>query len=125
MYSHNGGPPALLRNRTITDNVWLRVELVGDGKKSNRNAIGARIEVEGGSRVQTHFIVGGGSYLSASERRLLIGLGQSARADRVTVVWPSGRKQEFRDLKGRTHWRLVEGRPQAEIVRAGGRRRVP
>jgi enediyne biosynthesis protein E4 len=124
VYANNAGSPALLRNRTITDNAWLRLELVGDGKKSNRNAIGARIEVETGGRSQTHFVVGGGSYLSASERRPLIGLGLATKADRVTVVWPSGRRQEFRDLKGRTHWRLVEGRPQAEAVRPVARASV-
>ena len=44
---------------------------------------------------------GGGSYLSASDRRLLVGLGSADRAERVTVLWPSGRKQEFKGLENR------------------------
>jgi hypothetical protein len=113
VFSNNGGRPALLHNRTETVHAWLRLELIGDGKKSNRNAIGARVEIEAGGRRQVRFVNGGGSYLSASERRLLIGLGQATRAERITVLWPSGRKQEFRDLEGRRGWRLIEGEPQA------------
>src|SRR5262249_16821064 len=43
VFSHNAGPMALLHNRTETSNGWLRLELIGDGKKSNRNAVGARV----------------------------------------------------------------------------------
>jgi hypothetical protein len=106
----------LLRNVTATDHNWLRLELIGDGKKSNRNAIGARIAIEAGASKQVRFVNGGGSYLSASERRQLVGLGSAARADRVTVLWPSGRKQVFRDLPARHWFRLYEGKDQPEVV---------
>ena len=108
-FSHVGGPVALLHNRTETADGWLRLELVGDGVKSNRNAIGAKVEVEAGGVKQTHFVIGGGSYLSASDRRLSIGLGSASKADRVAVVWPSGVRQEFRDLAGRKGYKLTEG----------------
>ena len=116
VFSHNAGRMALLHNRTETSNAWLRLELEGDGKKSNRNAIGARVEIEAGGKRQVHFVIGGGSYLSASERRLLIGLGAADQAELVTVLWPSGRKQEFRNLAARRWWRLHEGREQPETV---------
>src|SRR5439155_717793 len=80
VFSHNAGPMALLHNRTETNHAWLRLELIGDGKKSNRNAIGARVEIESGGQTQVRFVNGGGSYLSASERRLLVGLGNAERA---------------------------------------------
>ena len=108
-FSHNGGPIALLHNRTESKNGWLCLELVGDGKQSNRNAIGARIEVETTIGKQVRFINGGGSYLSASARRLLVGLGPAQRAERVTVKWPSGRVQTYDNLVGKRHWRLHEG----------------
>ena len=107
---------ALLRNDTETNNTWLRLELQGDGKKSNRNAIGARVEIEAGGKRQVHFIIGGGSYLSASERRLLVGLGAADQAELVTVLWPSGRKQAFRNLAARRWWWLHEGQEQPEAV---------
>jgi hypothetical protein len=119
-FSHNGGPISLLRNRTATANAWLRLELIGDGIRSNRNAIGARIEVEAGGGKQVRFLNGGGSYLSASDRRLLIGLGSADRAARVIVTWPSGRVQTFTDLEGRTGWRLHEGRENPERMKEKG-----
>lgn len=112
---HNGGPLALLHNRTETANGWLRLELVGDGVKSNRSAIGARVEVEASGSRQVRFVVGGGSYLSAGDRRVLVGLGRAEKADRVAVVWPSGRRQEFRDLPRRRGYRLVEGEGPVEV----------
>jgi hypothetical protein len=116
VFSHNAGRMALLRNQTETSNAWLRLELIGDGKKSNRNAIGSRVEIEAGGKRQVRFLNGGGSYLSASERRLLIGLGGADRAERVTVLWPSGRKQEFSNLQGRRWWRLHEGQEEPELI---------
>ncbi len=115
--SHNGEAVRLLHNETQTSNHWLGLELVGDGKKSNRNAIGARIEIETGGRKLVRFVTGGSSYLSASDRRVLVGLGKNERADRVTVVWPSGKKQEFGSLAGNARWRLTEGQEKAESRR--------
>jgi hypothetical protein len=115
-YSHVAGPIALLHNETDTANNWLKLELVGDGKNSNRNAIGARVTIEYDGRRQVRFVNGGGSYLSASERRILAGLGMAMRAERVVVTWPSGRHQEFRDLQAQHWYRLQEGNSTPAIV---------
>jgi hypothetical protein len=98
VYSHNGGPLVLLKNESPGANRWLRLDLVGDGKKSNRNAIGAQVVVEVAGAKQTHWIIGGGSYLSASDRRLCIGVGTAEAVERVEVRWPSGKKQEWKNL---------------------------
>ena len=116
IFSNNAGRLALLRNQTETKNRWVRLELAGDGKRCNRNAIGARVEIEAGAVKQTHWILGGGSYLSASERRLLIGLGAAERVDYVRVTWPCSRRQEFHDLQPERWWRLREGSAQPEEV---------
>jgi len=116
-FSHNAGPLKLLRNATQTNNRWLRLELIGNGKTSNRNAIGARVEIETGGRKLVRFIHGGGSYLSASDRRLLVGLGTATKADRVLVVWPDGSREAFRDLAANRGWRLTQGK-SAEAVPA-------
>jgi hypothetical protein len=113
-FSHNGGPMALLHNRTELTNNWLGLELSGDGKKSNRNAIGARVEIECADRRLVRLVQGGGSYLSASDRRVLVGVGQMARINRVTVRWPSGQQQVFNNLEARSWWNLIEGKGQAE-----------
>jgi hypothetical protein len=115
-FSHNAGPMRLLRNETETANRSVRLELVGDGKKSNRNAVGAKIEVQAGALKLVRWVHGGGSYLSASDRRLCVGVGTASKADVVTVTWPSGAKQEFRDVEAGKAWRLTEGKPQPEPV---------
>jgi hypothetical protein len=107
---------ALLRNVTETTNQWVCLELVGDGKASNRNAIGAVVKLTWAGGQRTHFIVGGGSYLSASDRRLSLGLGQATQLDVISVTWPSGKIQEFRGLAAGANWRLNEGQSTAERV---------
>lgn len=111
-----GEPLLLLRNATKTDHAWVRLEIVGDGKKSNRNAIGASVIIEADGKEQHHFVTGGGSYLSASERRLLIGLGKRSQIDRVTVRFPSGTRQTYSNLTPGSTWQLCEGKDQAQPV---------
>lgn len=112
--SGTGENAALFRNRTANDRNWVSLELIGDGKASNRNAFGSVATVEAGGKTQTQFVAGGTSYLSSCDRRLLIGLNRAEKADRIIVRWPSGRTQEFRDLSGGKRWRLREGIPVPE-----------
>jgi hypothetical protein len=115
-FSHNGGPIALLHNATLTQHHWITLELVGDGKKSNRNAIGARVELEAGGQKQTRYIHGGGSYLSASERRLLFGLGKAERVDKITIRWPDGARQEIGPVAVDHWYRLAQGEKTATVI---------
>ncbi len=115
-FSNCAGRVGLLHNQTHNANNWIRLELIGDGKSSNRNAIGARVEITSGGRKQVRFINGGGSYLSANERRLIVGLGAADKVESVLVTWPSGQKQEFRDLPARQGWRLKQGVDKAEAA---------
>ncbi|MBX9681230.1 MAG: CRTAC1 family protein [Gemmataceae bacterium] len=116
-FSNNAGLLALLKNATKTNSSWIRLTLEGDGKKSNRDAIGAKIVVEAGGQKQTRWLVGGGSYLSASDRRLVIGLGPAKSADRITVRWPSGRENVYQNLGGNCGYRLREGEPKELITK--------
>jgi hypothetical protein len=118
VFTHVFGPPALLHNETDTPNHWLGLALVGDGKASNRNAIGARVEIETTAGKQVRFVNGGGSYLSASDRRILAGLGTVDTAT-VTVRWPSGKVQTFPNLPADRYWCLTEGRADARRVSSG------
>jgi hypothetical protein len=97
----NGGPARLLRNEGGAGHHWLRLRLEGDGKRSNRSAIGARVQVEGGGSVWRREVVSGRGYLSQSELTLTFGLGKTDKVDRVTVRWPgrnAGPAQEFTGL---------------------------
>ncbi|HJT77476.1 MAG TPA: CRTAC1 family protein, partial [Gemmataceae bacterium] len=84
----NGGPARLLRNDGKTGHHWIRLALEGDGKRSNRSAIGARVTVEAGGKVQQAEVASSRGYLSASELPLTFGLGDAAKVDRVTIRWP-------------------------------------
>src|SRR6266581_1990760 len=77
-----GGHPIVLMNRG-GDRRWLTISL--RGTRSNRDGLGARVRVNG----QTRFAPTAGSYLSANDKRLHFGPGDSEIAT-VDVAWPSG-----------------------------------
>jgi len=84
----NGGAARLLRCENRTGNHWLRLRLEGDGKRSNRSAIGARVVLLADGREQRREVGGGRGYLSQSELTLTFGLGKATRVDKVTIHWP-------------------------------------
>lgn len=98
--TENGGPARLLRNDLDPKPNWVRLVLEGDGKRSNRDAIGARVHVEAGGVVQRREVVSGRGYLSQCELPLTFGLGKAAKVERVTIYWPGpqGGKTELHDL---------------------------
>jgi hypothetical protein len=109
---HTNEPVALLRNEADTkDNRWLGVELVG---KDKRDVVGAKIVLDAGGRQQTRFAHGGGSYASSSDRRHVFGLGTAGRIDKLKVIWPDGKEQEFGKLELDRYYRLTEGSDKAE-----------
>ncbi|MGB0035861.1 MAG: CRTAC1 family protein [Candidatus Acidiferrales bacterium] len=83
----NGGPSLLFRNEGA-NNRSLRIKLVGT--TSNRDGIGAVVNVVAGSDTQSQMLRSGSSYLSSSELVLTFGLGKHAQADTLEIRWPSG-----------------------------------
>jgi hypothetical protein len=83
-------PPSLLRNDIRGTNHWLKVKLIG--ALSNRSAIGARVLVHYGGKVQAQAVTSQSSFYSANDPRLHFGLGSTATAD-VDIFWPSGHSQ--------------------------------
>jgi len=108
----------LANDADTAGNHWLGVELRGAG---HRDVVGARILLESGGRTQTRFAKGGGSYASSGDRRHVIGLGPTAKIDKVTVQWPSGLDQSWADLKADGYWRLTEGEAKAQPGRAAAK----
>ena len=88
-----GEPPRLFRNDTTGGGHWVGLQLVGT--RSGRDAIGARVTVTAGGRPRTRARVGGASYLTASDPRLLFGLGAETKVESVEVRWPSGLVEVF------------------------------
>jgi hypothetical protein len=104
--NHKDGSPALLRNDTKTENHWLRLILVGT--RSNRDAVGARVEVALPERTLFRQRKGGMSLESAHDPRLLIGLGKETVAQRITVRWPSGEVSEWSRVQADATYEAVE-----------------
>jgi hypothetical protein len=116
VFSNVNEPVRILRNVSDAGHHWLGVELTG---KDRRDVVGARLTLEVGDRKLTRFARGGGSYLSASDRRLLFGLGAADKVGRLTVEWPSGepRVERYDGLAIDRYHRLVQGQAAAEALR--------
>jgi enediyne biosynthesis protein E4 len=109
---HTNEPVAILRNEANTEGRhWLGLSLQG---KDRRDVVGAKIVMEAGGRKQTRFALGGGSYASAPDTRLVYGLGAAQTIDKLTVIWPDGKEQVFKDLTPDRYYRLTQGSDKAE-----------
>ena len=94
---------------------WLGIRLIGI--KSNRSALGARVEVQAGNLKQVDEVRSGGSYLSQSDLRLHFGLENNRKVDRLIVHWPSGALDQLSNIladqhiiveEGTSRWRAIE-----------------
>ncbi len=111
LITHLDSPSALLVNQTETTNHWLTVQLVG--VQSERDAIGAEVQVHAGDKVWTNWIVGGDGYLCHNEPTVSFGLGEATRVDKIVVTWPNKNQQTFNDLPADQRLLLIETDPQA------------
>jgi hypothetical protein len=105
----NNGPPRLFRNDGGNRNHWVRITLVGDGRKSNRQAIGAKVELKAGALACRRQLFPAKSYLSSAELPLTFGLGRLDHVDELTITWPSGRVETRKGLKADQAYRIEEG----------------
>jgi hypothetical protein len=106
----NGRKGLLWRNDGGNRNNWIGILL--EGRRSNRDGIGAVVHVRAGGITRTATRKSGGSFLSESQPRLLFGLGDNTQAD-VEVRWPSGEVTRLPRLGSRHYYRLIEGRATA------------
>jgi hypothetical protein len=107
--SHVNHPVAVLRNiADVGKNHWLGLSLFG---RKARDLAGTKVIVEAGGKRWTRFVTGGGSYLSAHDPRLVLGLGPIDKIERLTIVWSHGQREEWngKDLITDKYWRVTEG----------------
>jgi hypothetical protein len=91
--SHVNQPVSVLRNvADTTGNHWLGFSFNGG---QNRDLAGTKVVVEADGKRLTRFVVGGGSYLSAHDPRLVVGLGGVERVTKVSVAWSHGGFEEW------------------------------
>ena len=108
LISNNNGPARLELNQVGNRNHWLGLRLIDN--KTQRDMLGARVEIivaKGKSlwrRVRTD-----GSYLSANDPRIIVGLGAASLVEVVRVRWPDGSADELTNPRIDQYITLREG----------------
>ncbi len=100
---------ALLRNDSERKGSWVGFWLEGRRPKEAR---GARVEVRAGGKRLVRLAQPNTTYLSQNDPRVHFGLGAVEEIDSVTVTWPSGEVQTWRDVPVERYWLLREGEPR-------------
>lgn len=96
LVTNNNGPARMFLNEVGNRNHWLGLRLVG---KTGGDVLGARVEIfVTKDHVLRRRTRTDGSYLSANDPRVLVGLGQATRIQSVRVRWPDGTVEEWKDL---------------------------
>jgi hypothetical protein len=109
LISNNDDAPVLLRNNAARQNHWLGVHLVG--RKCNPDAIGARLTYQAADLKRERMKVGGGSFLSSHDPRMVLGVGKRSRIDWLEVKWPQpgGAVERFNNLPIDRYITIIEG----------------
>ena len=91
LFTQTGGAPLLLRNDRPIDRRWVRLKLVGT--RTNRDALGATVQLKAGGKTQWRTVTANRGYLSSSALPLTFGLGETTGVESIEVVWPGGQRQ--------------------------------
>lgn len=137
---HDGRLEVILKNRTAPQIRVLRNAMkdLGNsaafrlqGKKSNRDAIGAAVTIEAAGHAQTKLLQAGSGFLSQHGKEIFFGLGNADSTFRATIRWPSGLTQVLDKLPANHQIEVQEGqadfhaKPFANTSAAYERRNEP
>jgi hypothetical protein len=89
--------PCFYRNDGGNNHNWLMIYL--RGTKSNRDAIGSKVQLSIGDNTQTRWRMSNSGYLSQSDYRIHFGVGDHKRIDKIEIRWPTGNMQTLTDVK--------------------------
>jgi hypothetical protein len=110
LVNNNGEKGQLFRNSGADERRWFGVRL--RGVRSSHDGRGAKLKVVAGSVVGYDQAMGGRSYCSAQDSRMLFGLESQAGVDLLEIWWPSGTRQVFRDLPSDRYITVREGKAE-------------
>ena len=108
----------LMRNELPTSDRFVALRLEGNGTGTNRDAVGARVEVPTSSGILRRSVRAGEGFLSQSSRWLHFGLGDGEVSGPVRVHWPGGGSETFAGVEAGDRYRIVQGSGRAEAVPA-------
>jgi hypothetical protein len=104
--NHLDAPVSLLLNESEASN-WLQIELVGS--VSDRDAVGAVVEVRCGDETFTAWQTGGDGYMCMNESMLHFGLGEHQQVEGISIRWPSGKREHRGGVSINRRHLIVEG----------------
>jgi hypothetical protein len=106
--ANDNGPLRLLVNQIGNKNHWVGVRL--RGQSAPRDMLGARVEItrKDGSKLWRRARADG-SYASANDPRIIVGMGASTDPPNVRVIWPSGKSEEWASVPVDRYTTLIEG----------------
>ncbi len=102
----------LLRNNHPATNSFLAIRLIGNGKTTNRDAIGARLTLWRSSEPQLkqiRTVHAGDGFLAQSSAWIHFGLGETTEDLQLAINWPGGGTETFGNLKPNTRYRITQG----------------
>jgi hypothetical protein len=119
LINNNGAAPLLLHNEVTRRNNWLGIRLIG--VKANVDAIGARLTWGFDGSKRSRLKTGGGSFLSAHDPRMVLGIGQANKIDFLEVKWPlpSGETQRLTSLPINRYITIKEGKGIIDFTSEG------
>jgi enediyne biosynthesis protein E4 len=100
------GPVVLYRNQVAPGRRWIQFQL--EGTRSNRSAIGARVELQWSGHRQVQELTAASGFAAQNQRRLHFGLGAATAIDRAIIRWPSGQQQTIEHPQLDTLHRITE-----------------
>jgi len=137
LWASNRNAPRLrlLRNEIPQSGHFVNFQLVGNGSSTNRDAIGARVEVvlakpssetevpeRADSPKSIRTLRAGEGFLSQNSKWLHFGLGEHEQIEKVLVAWPGGQKETFSGVSIDARNRLVQGTGIAQPLKTAPRK---
>jgi hypothetical protein len=116
VFTPTNEPAAVMENQSPHAGNWIQLELVARG--TSREAIGARVTMVTNEGPRVRQIIGGGSYLSHSERVLVWGFPSTSKLEKVVIDWPSGFVQTLDPIPWNSRIIIREGRPPLVLFKA-------
>jgi enediyne biosynthesis protein E4 len=110
---HVGGLPIALYENRFPKTSWLRITL--RGVQSNREGIGARLVAVSNVRQLVRELFPNNGFMGQNAAHVHFGLGNATKLDQLTIRWPSGAVQEFKDLEINRHVRFTEKSSDIEV----------
>jgi len=124
VFIQNNGEAGRIYRNTASENGnhWLGIRLSADSP--NTQAVGARIEVTAGKRIQIREMTIPNHYLSTGPAELHLGLGQANRVARLQITWPDGERETYRNLPADRWLTIHQACGAIEIAHPSGRRQA-